>query len=90
MLAQSEIEVLVLPDPADVQAKVHLLPDGGETPLQAAVFPLEGGGEQPGLAWRLKAEESLRLQFELLGSNGLRNPDPGLFAIEVLPDRRPS
>ncbi|MEZ6005921.1 MAG: hypothetical protein R3F33_17290 [Planctomycetota bacterium] len=90
VLAQSEIEVLVLPDPADVQAKVHLLPDGGETPLQVAAFPLEGGGEQPGLGMALKAEESLRLQFELLGSNGLRNPDPGLFAIEVLPDRRPS
>lgn len=43
----------------------------------------------PGLKFERTALESLRFRFELVDSSGLRNPDPALFGIEVVPDRAP-
>lgn len=42
-----------------------------------------------GLAFDLVAEVSTRVRFDLEDSRGLANPDPGLFALTVIEDRRP-
>lgn len=42
-----------------------------------------------GLGFRNVAKESLRFQFQLQDPSGLKNPDPALFGIEVVPDRAP-
>ena len=90
VLAQSTVQVFLLPDPLEVEGKVHILPDGGQLPLTPTPFPVEEGDPVPGLGLTLQAEDSMRLRFELKGKNGLLNPDPGLFAIQVQEDRRPS
>ena len=90
VLAQSEVQVLLLPDPPGVEGSVHLLPSGDVIALEPVEFPNDEGGPLPGLGMQLQATDSLRLRFALQGENGLQNPDPGLFAIQVLEDRRPS
>ncbi len=90
VLAQSEVQVFLLPDPADVQGRAHLLPEGRTVPLEATDFPAEEGQPVPGLGFTLLASDSLRLRFALQGENGLQNPDPGLYSIQVIEDRRPS
>lgn len=42
-----------------------------------------------GQSFRLRAERSVRYRFELVDSQGLTNPDPGLFAVTVVEDRAP-
>ncbi|HVS09646.1 MAG TPA: hypothetical protein VMS76_07200, partial [Planctomycetota bacterium] len=73
---------------------VRILPEDRLVALEPASFPprpsSQGGGEpQPGLGFELAPSESLRVRFELNDSSGLSNPDPGLFAVQVVPDRRP-
>jgi len=90
VLAQSEVHLFVLPDPADVTGSVRILPDGGTQALAATPFPTAEGDPLPGLGMTLKAESSMRLTFELKSDQGLLNPDPGLYAISVIEDRRPT
>ncbi len=90
VLAQSQIEVHLLPDPLDVVGMVHILPSGDVLELQSAPFPDTGEGEaSQGLAFKWTAEDSLRFRLELKSPNGLLNPDPGLYAIQVREDARP-
>jgi hypothetical protein len=42
-----------------------------------------------GLGFEWLATTSIRYRFELVDGSGLKNPDPGLFAVHVVPDRNP-
>jgi hypothetical protein len=98
VLAGSEITVHVLSDPLDATGIARLLPEDIEVQLARAPFPTAAPDSEPAVeqafieeGWRfeLVAEESLRYRLELHDSRGLTNPDPGLFAIGVDPDRAP-
>jgi hypothetical protein len=99
VIAGSELEVVMLPSPPDARGRARLLPADQILELAPAPFPArppeEGAPaaapvpEQQGLAFRITAHESLRFRFELEDESGLANPDPGLFAVHVLEDRRP-
>lgn len=102
VLEGSRVIVHALPDPPDARGVARLLPEDRVLELQAVDFPAhpsdEAAGEgtdrsgeaaRQGLAFELVAEDSLRFRFELTDATGLPNPDPGLFGIQVVPDRRP-
>jgi hypothetical protein len=94
VLAGSRLRVAVLTSPPQARGSVRILPEDRLVPLEPASFPprpsSQGGGEpQPGLGFELAPSDSLRFRFELSDSSGLSNPDPGLFAVQVVPDRRP-
>jgi hypothetical protein len=94
--AGSELRVTALCDPPDAVGRVRLLPEDRELELSPRAYPAgdpqadaaERAGRS-GLSFALVASESLRYRFELEDSTGLSNPDPGLFAVHVLPDREP-
>lgn len=90
VLANSEVQVFLMPDPAGIEGTAHILPEGLQVPLEPVDFPVEEGEPVPGLGLTLQADDSLRLRFALQGKNGLQNPDPGLFSIQVVEDRRPN
>lgn len=93
VLAGSRLIVHVLPEPADARGVVRLLPEDRVLGLEPRPYPARAGAaaasERSGLAFELLAERELRYRFELEDDTGLSNPDPGLFAIRVLPDRPP-
>lgn len=99
VLEGSSIRVHVLPDPVDSYGEAQLFPTDERLPLASMPFPVnpdtiqERGSsdaiEVAGLAFDLVATSSLRFSFDLLDSGGLPNPDPGLFSIQVEPDRKP-
>jgi hypothetical protein len=94
VLADSELLVHVLPQPAGAHGQARLLPDDVLLPLSPAPFPARpeaAPGEAPraGLAFEHRAERTLGFRIELTDANGLANPDPGLFRIRVLEDRPP-
>jgi hypothetical protein len=92
VLRNSKVTVSMLPDPANATGQVRLLPEDRTLKLEPAPFPGENGAPSSatGLAFELQAIESLRYRFEIQDATGLANPDPGLFAIQVEPDRPPS
>ncbi|HUR29199.1 MAG TPA: hypothetical protein VM509_13510, partial [Planctomycetota bacterium] len=100
VLAGSKLTVVILTEPANALAQARLLPADriqelaplpfparpaapGASAAEAAAAPVLGRGFQ------FEARESLRLRFELEDANGLKNPDPGLFAVRVLADEKP-
>ncbi len=91
VLRGSQITVHVVTDPPTATGIARLLPADREVELLAAPFPRREGeqADRAGLAFGLLAEESLRYRFELTDETGLSNPDPGLFGIQVMEDRRP-
>lgn len=95
VLAGSSLTVVVRPDPPEAFGRVRILPEDRLIELEAMAFPADPAaadaedGAGPGLGFRIAPTESLRYRFELLDESGLENPDPGLFAIHVLADRRP-
>jgi hypothetical protein len=104
VLAGSRIVVHVLPDPADASGRARILPEDRLIDLGAAPFPAPppapssaaGAATPPsapapaaGLAFEMQPEKDVRYRIELVDSTGLRNPDPGLFAIGVTEDRAP-
>ena len=97
VLAGSRVEVLALCDTdesalgnaeggAAIQGEVRLLPEDRLVTLTQGVFP---GTNQPALAFSFEADQSLRFRYELRDSNGLTNPDPGLWSVDVIDDRAP-
>ncbi|MFT6713927.1 MAG: hypothetical protein ACJAVJ_001209, partial [Planctomycetota bacterium] len=97
VLAGSRVEVLALCDTdesaagnanggAIIQGEVRLLPEDRLVTLSQGTFP---GTDLPALAFSFEAEKSLRFRYELTDSNGLTNPDPGLWSVEVVDDRAP-
>lgn len=102
VLAGSRVAVVVRTDPANAKAKARLLPADTAMDLAPMSFPRraaevasgEAASNEPetldGRGFELVAQESLRLRFELEDANGLTNPDPGLFAVRVVADERPT
>jgi len=95
VLEGSSLRVHMLPDPLDATGDARLLPEDRVIALTRAPYPLEPdaeGNARPeasGLVFEFIAEASIRYRFELTDKSGLPNPDPGLFGIQVTPDRRP-
>lgn len=100
VVAGTRVEVVMLPDPPDAQGIVQLLPEGTDLELSTRAFPRESSlADDPnrsaaalpteGLGFEFVAEESMRFRFRLTDSSGLQNPDPGLYAVEVMEDRHP-
>lgn len=69
-----------------ITGQVRLLPEDRLLPLVATTVP---GTGVPALMFKLHAKSSLRFRYELVDPNGLTNPDPGLWAIDVTEDRAP-
>lgn len=102
VLAGSRVAVVVRTDPADAKARARLLPADTAMELTAMPFPrraVDAAASEPppkaaepldGRGFEFVAQESLRLRFELEDANGLTNPDPGLFAVRVVADERPT
>ncbi|MFT7676061.1 MAG: hypothetical protein ACI8QC_000027 [Planctomycetota bacterium] len=99
VLEGSNVRVHVRPDPADSHGEALLFPADERLPMVAMPFPInpdtaqEFGStdelEAAGLSFELVATNSLRFSLDLLDEGGLPNPDPGLFSIQVNPDRKP-
>ena len=92
VLAGSKVSVAMLPAPLDATGTVRLFPADRERDLVPTAFPARADRDEPteGLGFELRAEEDLRYRFELVDTDGLTNPDPGLFAVHVTPDRVPT
>ena len=91
VLAGTHLSVAMLPHPADAVGRVRILPVDRELELTPMDFPAASAEEapRPGLGFEWVAESSLRFRFELHDASGLSNPDPGLFAVQVVADRTP-
>lgn len=93
VLAGSSLRVSVQTDPIDARGVVRVLPADTELTLEPGLWPLSAGGEgsapEPCREFSLQPTESLTFRFELTDERGLVNPDPGLFAVRVVPDRAP-
>ncbi len=97
VLAGSRVTVHVKTDPEDATGVVRTFPDDLVRDLQPQPFPHLGPpppdgvslDPAPGLSFSDVMVQSLRFRVELTDAAGLGNPDPALFGIEVVPDRRP-
>ncbi len=93
VLAGSRVAITLQPSPADAVGVVKLLP--ADQTIELAPMPMatsEASAEPPpaGLGFELVATQSFRYRIELRDSQGLTNPDPGLFAVQVRRDERPT
>jgi hypothetical protein len=91
VLAGSQLAISILAQPEDASGGVRLLPADTLVALAPRPFPPRenGAAGRQGLGFEIAAAQSLRYRFELRDSTGLTDPDPGLFAVEVLADDRP-
>jgi len=91
VLAGSRVVVHVLPDPPEAAGMARIFPHDRELLLEPEPFPGGEEGHEPGggRAIELVADTSMRISFHLTDETGLPNPDPGLFALTVIEDRRP-
>ena len=99
VLAGSSLRVSALTDPPEAEGLVRLLPADSELELFAGLWPIaeEEPSDQevpqaPARAckeFNFQPTESVNFRFELSDDRGLTNPDPGLFAVRVIPDRAP-
>lgn len=97
VLEGSEVRVHVQPDPIECTGVALVSPSNQRLPLEALPFPrnpsielpASDALESPGLAFDLVADRSLRFSLDLVDAGRLPNPDPGLFSIQVRPDRKP-
>jgi hypothetical protein len=96
VLAGSHLKISVLPHPPTARGSVRLLPEDRTLELTAVPYPADAsapatvdGAQRTGLGFDVLANQSLRYRFELTDDTGLTNPDPGLFGVQVVADRRP-
>jgi len=96
VLAGSRVTVHVKTDPEDATGVVRTFPDDLTRDMDRAPFPdlaintaAAAGPPPTGLRFAEVMVQSLRFRVELTDRAGLGNPDPALFGIEVVPDRRP-
>lgn len=91
VLAGSAVQVFMRSDPEEASGIARLLPEDREIELAAANWPTEDPAAETLSArtFQLNPERTLRYRFELRDETGLQNPDPGLFAINVIEDRIP-
>ncbi|MHC4262407.1 MAG: hypothetical protein ACYSWX_07805 [Planctomycetota bacterium] len=89
-LQGSRVEVVCTTTPRLVEATVEVLPAGSTETLLPRPFPTADGEPQvEGVGFEFVADKDVRLRFRLRDENGLGNPDPGLFAVDVVEDRVP-
>jgi hypothetical protein len=91
VLAGTRLRISMLSDPPEVSGRVRILPENRVVELVPTPFPSQdsAGAERAGLGFELNVTSSVRYRFELEDDSGLSNPDPGLFAVHVVPDRNP-
>jgi hypothetical protein len=91
VLAGTRLTVSMISDPPGIQGRVRILPENRLLELTPVPFrgAADGDAEVPGLGFELPVMSSVRYRFELEDDSGLANPDPGLFAVHVVPDRSP-
>lgn len=90
VLQGSRVTVHVRTDPVGTTGFARLEPEGREIALVASPFPVnEGEPAVQGLSFSFIAEKTTRFRFALTDKDGLQNPDPGLYGIDVLEDRAP-
>jgi hypothetical protein len=96
VLKGSRLVVHLLTEPRGIGGRVRLLPEDTTVALEPSPFPrapaAEGAAEgelETGLAFACTVERTLGFRIELVDSNGLANPDPGLYRIRMLDDRTP-
>lgn len=103
VLAGSRVSVIARTDPENATGLARTFPNDDEIELSRVPFPAvqvdpvdaevtnegEAAPAITGLGFNRTVQESLRFRFELTDDTGLSNPDPALFGIEVVPDRRP-
>ena len=80
VLEGSRITLVAQVEPPSATGIVRLLPEDRTLELERTT---------EGLAFEFVAERSLRLRYELIDSEGLANPDPGLWSITVNEDHAP-
>ncbi len=91
VLSGSRVMVFMQSDPADARGIARLLPEDRTLELVTATWPSASPEDAPSTAasFELVPDRSVRYRFELEDETGLKNPDPGLFAINVTDDRIP-
>lgn len=91
VLAGSRLSVFMQSDPADAKGIARLLPEDREVELSSGTWPATPA-DQPTVSaatFDITPDRSVRYRFEIEDETGLQNPDPGLFAINVIEDRVP-
>lgn len=100
VLEGSDVAVHIQVDPTSATGIARTFPDGRPIELSDGTFPelpprpdaaADSAAAPPAgsLTFTERATDSLRFRFELQDESGLQNPDPALFGIEVVQDRRP-
>lgn len=87
-LIGSDVELVVAATAAVKTATLVFLESGKRLPLVADA-PQDDGGVRLQHRVRFPVEASDRYQIELLGENGLRNPNPGTYPLAALQDYAP-
>lgn len=87
-LVGSDVELAVTTTAVVKRATLVFLESGKRVDL-AADAPSDDSGQQLVQRARFVVEASDRYQVELLGENGLRNPNPGTYPIAALQDYAP-
>ena len=87
-LIGSEVELVVAATAAVKTATLVFLESGKRLPLIADA-PQDDSGVRLQHRVRFPVEASDRYQIELLGENGLRNPNPGTYPLAALQDYAP-
>ena len=89
-LAGSRIDVLIRPGPPGATGVLRVLGEEGTIELTPRPWSLPGEAPQgPALGCSLDVEVERYFQVELVDERGLSNPDPGTYALAVIPDRKP-
>jgi len=81
--ADERVELTPTRFPNNVASEAGSAPAGADASNDAV------DGAPDALGFSLLAQQSLRYRIELTDDTGLSNPDPGLFAIQVVRDERP-
>lgn len=95
VLAGSRLSIAIVPAPAEASGSVRLLPADQLVVLEATTLPTlqgaaEAGASVAAIGFSLVASQSFRYRIELRDAQGLTNPNPGLFSVQVKRDERPS
>ena len=89
-LVGSRIDVLIRPDPPGATGILRVLGETGTIELVPRPWSLPGGSQEgTALGCSLDVDVERYFQVELVDQQGLSNPDPGTYALQVIVDREP-
>ena len=88
-LAGSEVRLDVVPTARVTSATLRFLESGREVPLQGHGVT-DDSGDAETFTGKFTVTEDDRYQVELVGSQGLRNPNPGVYPVAARPDLPPA